>query len=205
MASRRFKALQSRVTQIERRLLPKPDPLGVYTDSQYDRVRSYLVLAHAEVEACVEDLAWDVVDRVYTRYRTTGRIRVPLLALMAYYQGTIPPVQGSFLQPPKQPPPDLKARIAKVCADYRSRVQTNHGIKETNLIKLLIPIGVQDSNFPVGWLADMNTFGSDRGEVAHKAAIGSVRQPPDPVAKKRLVADVLVGLHVIDGVLRSLR
>ena len=61
----------------------------------------------------------------------------------------------------------------------------NHGIKEKNILGLLLPIRLSMSDINQTWLATIDSFGSDQGNTAHR----SVRayQPPDP------------GLGVVDG------
>jgi hypothetical protein len=122
------------------------------------------------------------------------------LSLLAYYQGEIEKPPQSLLQPS---PPSLPQRVDRAVKSYRSIVTDNNGVKESNLLRLLTPLGVEASDYPAGWLQDMNTFGSDRGDIAHGSAVG-VRQPPDPLTLKDLVKRVLDGLRVLDSVLLRL-
>lgn len=203
MASRRFLVLDRRVRALEH-LLPRLSPLGRYSNRQYDRTRAYLVLCHAEIEGCFEDLVWDIADRGYQRWRHDGRASVALVALLSYHQGSLGAVLESLTRPPRRPPPTLDARVDAVHASYRDSVKNNHGIKEKNLLRLLLPIGVRETQLPVGWLQDMNTLGAERGVAAHQTG-HRVRQPPDAARTRSLVQAAVSGLGSLDTMLVALR
>ncbi len=56
---------------------------------------------------------------------------------------------------------------------------------------------------PGGFLPDMNTFGSNRGDHAHQG-VGH-KTPPDPVDALRLVTRIVLGLRQLDRRLMSLK
>lgn len=47
----------------------------------------------------------------------------------------------------------------------------NHGIKETNLLRILLPLGVRVEDFDATWISTVETFSSLRGEAAHKGFV----------------------------------
>src|SRR5690242_16726393 len=88
--STRYRALLPRLSELRGHLLPaKFDPTSPYSDRQYDRVRGYRLLAHAEIEACIEDLVRDTVIAAWTGWSTDARPRTCLMALVAYYEGDL--------------------------------------------------------------------------------------------------------------------
>ena len=80
-------------------------------------------------------------------------------------------------------------------------VQSNHGIKETNLCRLILPLGTSDSLLDRAWLGTMNTFGQKRGEVAHTSA--AVANVADPVTEKSLIRLVMTGIETVDSDLQK--
>lgn len=52
-----FKKFKKRVNQIKKHFLPKKfSPTGAYSEREYDRVRGYCLLVHAEIEALLETI-----------------------------------------------------------------------------------------------------------------------------------------------------
>ena len=54
----------------------------------------------------------------------------------------------------------------------------NHGIKEKNILGLLLPVGVLETDLDPVWMGTMSSFGASRGVVAHTSA-KRVQTPPD--------------------------
>ena len=86
---------------------------------------------------------------------------------------------------------------------YKSVVHDNQGIRQRNLEKLLFPIGVIGAHLSTTWLAQMDSFGSNRGTWAHKSA--RALNPPDPLSELTTVNQLLQGLLNLDRVLSRLR
>ena len=59
-----------------------------------------------------------------------------------------------------------ESALAEAKKAYSKTVHDNNGIKEANLIRLLLPVGLRESQFPQGFLPDMETFGTRRGDHA---------------------------------------
>lgn len=86
--SRRYVELLSRLGELRRHLLPaKFDPTKPYSRRQYDRVHSYRLLAHAEFESCLEDLARATAQTAWLGFRVDGQPRTCLTALVAFHEG----------------------------------------------------------------------------------------------------------------------
>ena len=52
---------------------------------------------------------------------------------------------------------------------FLQRIKDNHGIKENNFYVLVLPTGIDPSELDATWIANLNNFGSLRGEVAHQS------------------------------------
>jgi hypothetical protein len=173
-------------------------------------VRAFFVLAHAEIESCVEDLAADIADRAYTQWATRRRVNRCLIALIAFDTEGFPGPAVSLTQPLRKQAPGLRQRVEAAYRRHATYLRTeNHGVKERNLLRILLPVGIRETDLDTSWLNHMNGFGASRGSIAHSSA-KAVRQPPDNADVRRAVADVLgtppsFGLRNVDDLLVALR
>ena len=102
-------------------------------------------------------------------------------------------------------------RILRISFDHVGRahgafghiIKKNHGIKEENLLEILLPVGISESQLDPLWLADMNAFGTARGDVAHRS--GTVYKVIDPHLEFNTVQKLLPGLKKLDELLNKLR
>lgn len=190
----RLKDLRVRVAVLARRL-PRPSPTGSYGPKQIDATLAFRLLAHAEIEACIEDLARDVVNGCYATFTQHGRVAIPVAALCATYGGKLLKVDRSASEP-------LSDIVNSSVSSHYQEIRNNHGIKEENVCKLLLPLGVKHSSLDPSWLANLTSFGSRRGDAAHRS-YGSQIQP-DPVQERLDVRRIVDGLTFVDGELRKL-
>src|SRR2546423_6298118 len=106
----RVSELIERLETLRRNLLPGRNETGDYTDEELDRTRGYRLLAHAEIEACVEDMALGVAVDEYDAWIGDQRPRKAIVSLVAYYDGNLgpPPATIDELLPG---PADIKVRV----------------------------------------------------------------------------------------------
>ncbi len=195
-----LRELVRRTRDLRSSFLPKPDPVGSYSSSDYDRTAAFLLLAHAEVEWFIERRCLDIASMAVTNWTIDSAPRSTLVALAAFSHAG---GQSGLPDPGRSGPPQIREVIDEAKKAYSYVVNNNNGLKEENLLKLLLPVGLRESQFPSGFLADMNTFGTNRGDHAHKG-IGA-RTPPDPVDALKLVTRVVLGLRRLDVQLLKLR
>ncbi|MFI9420796.1 HEPN domain-containing protein [Streptomyces werraensis] len=198
MTSLRFQELETRITELEKHLIPSPfDPTGSYDDVVYEHTRAFRVLVHAEFEAFIEDRVIEVVNTAFSRWEYTGVISTSLLSVVAYKESlhAIPESLSDASQKKKYP--DLKARVEAAKNEFNRYVRTkNHGIKEKNILRLLMPIGVTEDEIDPVWLNLTETWATARGEVAHSSAKMQVR--PDPQNEVKTVRQLLSGFRDVD-------
>ncbi|MET8556375.1 HEPN domain-containing protein [Streptomyces sp. NPDC004959] len=198
MTSLRFQELETRITELEKHLIPSPfDPTGSYDDVVYEHTRAFRVLIHAEFEAFIEDRVIEVVNTAYSRWEYSGVISTSLLSVVAYKESlhAIPESLSDASQKKKYP--DLKARVEAAKNEFNRYVRTkNHGIKEKNILRLLMPIGVTEDEIDPVWLNLTETWATARGEVAHSSAKMQVR--PDPQNEVKTVRQLLSGFRDVD-------
>jgi hypothetical protein len=202
--SNRYRELQRRVREVRDHLLPRTfSATGEYSDRVYDRARAFRLMVHAELEACIEDLVLETVDAACGFWAVDGKPRETLIALLAH------DAQGFGGPPPTLPisspsePLSLRGRvdIARRRFSYYVRTQ-NNGIRESNVLALLLPAGVRESQIEPLWLADIDSFGRLRGETAHQGK--RTQQPLDPRDEHDRANGLVSRLGPIDALLQTL-
>ncbi|WP_217238746.1 hypothetical protein [Streptomyces sp. AC555_RSS877] len=199
MASARFEELEKRIRELRQNFLPQDfDPTGDYEDLVYEQTRAFRVLAHAEFESFIEDRVIEVIDQAVAGWKFSGSIAISLLAVVAYRESA-PAIPESLSEAAARPAkyPALEARIEAARADmHRYARKQNHGIKEKNLLRLLLPIGLREADIDSGWLSATETWATARGDAAHKGAKMQVK--PDPQNELKIVNVVLDGFRDLD-------
>jgi len=200
--SPRLKTLQTRIVELRRHALPaKFDETGSYSARKIDRVRGFRVLAHAEIESCLEDLVGETVDAAYNAWWVDQRPRTTLVSLMAFCEREFPARKALG----EGGGPDMRERVTAAKDDFMRWVKVgNHGIRERNVLKLLLPVGIREIEIESAWLATIDGFGNNRGTTAHQSA----KKPqtiPDPKSELETVKAILKGLVPIDRRLSELR
>jgi len=156
-------------------------------------------LVHAEIEQYLEDRVRDVSDKAVTHWLATQAPNSVILSILAY--------GGDELAQPRKAPLKLEPiadKVRRKKADFhKSLSRSNHGVKEANLTKLLMPIGIAPNDLDSAWVADMNTFGSNRGGFAHNSAT-SIKSVLNPKDEYEMVQRLLQGLGDLDERLSAL-
>jgi hypothetical protein len=74
LLSARFKEMRSRLKELRKHMLPTTfSPTGNYTERQQDHARGYRLLAHAEIEAYLEDVSRATVTEAIRRWKNEGQ------------------------------------------------------------------------------------------------------------------------------------
>lgn len=195
-------------------LLPDPfEPTGIYDDQEKvaTSALAYRVLSHAEIESYFEDRALQVVDDARTAWEKTNHVSRVILCLLAFSgrEMRLPPdtLEAPDANKKKTWPEqvDIAERLSQVITAFYKYVRIeNHGIKEKNLLSLLLPIGVNNSKLDPTFLADMNSFGALRGATAHLSSRKSVRKAVDPAEELKRVEALMSGIESVDALIDSL-
>ena len=145
------------------------------TNQELDATRAYIVLAHAEIEAFCEDLVAQKAQGARAFFDARGAVRPTLRRMIAYYVGRKCRSWSEVTAPP--------ARIVgKACDSHHEAIRTNHGLKRTNLEKMLYPIGLVEADFDPTWVAQMDSLGVARGGWAHNT-IRALTKPSRPTLR----------------------
>jgi hypothetical protein len=142
------------------------------------------------------------VNGAYGAWQIDRRPRQCLIALLAYHEGDLGPMPEEISASRASATP-LRTRLKHARDQYTQWVQTkNNGIREPNVLRLLLPTGVLESDLDPGWLQTIDGFGNARGDTAHQAL--RTQQPPDPATEHQTVAAIVAGLRKVDARLTEL-
>lgn len=130
---------------------------------------TYLVASHAILEAYFEELGRRVVTASVWKYQRSGTLNSVLTSLTNIHYGLrvgrLPTGDFSF--------PTLDETVRSAVHWYVKRIGDNNGIKRSNLFGLLLPLGFEEGDFDDLWLSSMDSFGANRGDVAHGRSVNS--------------------------------
>ncbi|MGB7709763.1 MAG: HEPN domain-containing protein [Microcoleus sp.] len=192
----RFRTLTRELNRLKKQFIPKINPIGLYSHRQLVLSLAYRVLVHAEIEAYFEDRVWEVALNAKKNWDSQGKTCRTLICLLAF-SGQMMEVPPDTLSPTKGSKkfPDGKIKINKkidsAIESFNRIIKQNHGIKEANILALLLPIGIDTDDLDPAWLATMNTFGEERGVVAHSSSTSPTIQVPDPATELRRVEQII--------------
>ena len=203
--STHFRSLNRNLNKIGKVFLSmKKKPDGSYTVREQAMARAYGLLAHAEIESYFETVARDVVENAYLKWKSDKK---PSHVLMSI---------ATFMDLKEQIPENISSgvlannekgliekRLNTYYGNYINILKNNHGIKEINLLKMLLPLGIHLSEIDTTFLISMNSFGRDRGEIAHNSIKTQILI--DPFTKENDVMNILKAIKDLDSKIISLK
>jgi uncharacterized protein YjbJ (UPF0337 family) len=175
--SNRFKELRSRLRELRLHLLPANfSPTGDYTDRQQDRARGYRLLVHAEIESYLEDVSRETVTQAIRDWKTSNKPSNIIVSFLAAYHSSwsvTEEIKNEELIQIAKSRKNAKDSVVEVIdlaqRQFTQKLKDNHGIKDKNFKTLILPTGIDIGSLDQTWLTNIDSFGTKRGEVAHKA------------------------------------
>lgn len=204
MPSPRFMEMQRNITTLRRFMLPGSfDPTGLYSDRVHQRAAAFRLLAHAEFESYLEDAVIAHVRERVARWKRTRRPSVTIASLIAYDEAAgISPT--SLLNPPQKPAPTFDERLDETVRRFHSQVQDrNHGIREQNILSLVLPIGISTEKLDLDWIQLVDSWAQERGSYAHQSG-SKVQKKLDPAREYSTAKRIVDGLREIDQLVSRL-
>jgi hypothetical protein len=188
-------------------LLPNAfDLAGDYTQEVMVKALAFRVLAHAGIESYIEECALDLAKKAVIAWKREKKASCTLMGLLAFSG-------RSMEQPPETIEPDdekrtrewndkihLTNKIDIAMRSFGFMVKNNNGIKEKNVLSLLLPVGFDANALDRTWLLDMDNFGMMRGDAAHRFTGGlCANQQINPADEWQAVKSLLrKGLCKVD-------
>lgn len=172
------------------------------TKRQHDRTAGYRLLMHAEIEYCLERMVLTAVSECIN-HATQGLVSETTAALLGSnsVQFTVDDLKNMSPGPVSS----LRKRdcrpLQNIQRKFGNVVKTNHGIREWNIYRILLPAGLPkntiDSIMGGSWLQKIDEFGQQRGDIAHQS--GRVYQRPDPRDAYATVRLIVRGVRELDN------
>jgi hypothetical protein len=180
--------MKRNIEMLRDHLLPAEfDPLGEYTEKVFTDVVAFRVLCHAAIEDYFEERVVEIAQRAQLLSTNGDRVSRPATCLLAFsgLEMRSPPPSLDPDQPSKKKTwiddIDVKRKIGNCITNFIRRIKTeNHGIREKNLLSMLLPIGFDYSNIDKLMLSELDNYGRLRGEFAHSTLHKHVTKRPDP-------------------------
>jgi hypothetical protein len=166
------------------------------------RAVSFRVLVHAEMEAYIEEVASSLFQDAWACWSNRGTPSRVVIGLLAF-SGRQHSLPSSSL---KDPPGglDVQECVQKAQAVWREAHRRNHGLKEENLLRLLLPLGIPASGLDSTLVSDLSSFGAARGEAAHTSAT-RVTQYVDPESELKRAKQLAIDLGKLDTLITEAR
>lgn len=170
---------------------------GLYADRVHHRTAAFRLLAHAEFESFVEDLVTSHVTARLASWTANRKPSITLAALLAYDEVPGKP-PTSLVTPPQKVAKSLQERMEDAAGRFNHQVRVyNHGVRELNLLAMVLPIGIEVSDLDLTWLASLDAWAQERGEFAHNSS-GKIGIRLDPAKEYSQVKSLMVGFKDLD-------
>lgn len=121
------------------------------------KLRACISLIHSEFEAYFELIGLKVID-AYQSNRMSKKQKGRFTYSISLYN--LKNYEGQS--------EDINKRIDSSVSLFKNGLAQNNGIKEKDILKILLPIGIPIASIDSTWLTSINSFGSLRGELIHK-------------------------------------
>lgn len=203
--SRRYRELGRAVSKLRKALLPRRfSPTGTYRseESVHLGAVSFRILVHAEIEAFIEDRALELFDEGWKAW-SVSRVPTRVILGLLGYSGTstmLPPGKLGGDAANQKAYDDLATPVQSANNVWRASHRENHGVKEANVLRLLLPLGIESTELDTTLLADLTSYGADRGTVAHRSSVG-VGRYADPREEVQRAEQLVASLRALDRVL----
>jgi|SRR5579859_626966 len=186
-----FTDLKRRLDRLSGSLLPPDRAAGDYSEADQDRIHAYILLVHAEIESFIEKLAIFAADQA--RRKSSANKCAPVASRLLLYRA---------MQSKERIEYPTMDTISGACSFFEKLVDKNHGIKSINVCHLFMPLGLTHSDLDPVLMANLDTFGTYRGELAHTSA--RLKQGTSPSKEKTMVMNILRDLAHFDQKVRAL-
>ena len=195
MNSKEFQELDRRLKELTAQFVNFEIPIDRDPTSQeLDSIKAFKLLMHAEFETFIEDRILEAITDSVAQWVNGRAISRCLFNLVLRWQDSnkdeIKPglvYDGARLN-------ELVRRCKKRACD---EIEDNNSIKRDAFLRMCSSAGLLSEDLSGTLLANLESFGKDRGEVAHKGA-GKVRSINAPGVEAKAADDIVKLLKQFD-------
>jgi hypothetical protein len=205
--SRRYRQLLSQLHQLRKNYLPRNwDPTGNYSPRKYHLILAYRLFAHAEIESFLEDIILELVEKKFDTWKRTKKPNYIMICILAASKCGWQDIETNEMSLRTIEPPKIKKDdnsitdwIERAVYQFKDEIiKKNHGIQMSDIKRLIMPLGISMADLDQTWLTSMQSFGGQRGFVAHTSRLG-IRTLPDPKTELETVEKHLIpGIKILD-------
>lgn len=178
----RFEELKVRLDCLKETFQVVSDENGDINRTDADKIKALRLLVHAELESYIEELAKKIFDEGVTKWQEEKIGTFQICSLFIWHAAI-------------ETKEDSNTKAHQIFHKYRENVlRNNNGIKEENLKKLFNPLGYKIESFSAEFLANLDTYGAERGQVAHSSA-SAIQTQLDYQTEVDKINDLVNGLE----------
>lgn len=191
-----FKTMKANINSLQQ-ILPTPSVTGTYSQIELINIRAFRVLSHAEIEYFIEQRCEEVIlaFRTNSNPRMRPKIQLSLQTFFSNFQ------KNKFTHGYSD---------NELVTMYKQKIKHNHGIKETNIFKLMAPLGITITQVDPITISLMDSYGSFRGAFAHNAishtpiAVTGIPLILDSTVEISKISQLVLALIPIDKIFKQL-
>lgn len=157
--------------------------------AQEDKLRGIIALCHAEIEDYFETVALILFENAESIWDDKKIANYNMAAF--FIRGDRP---NENL--------DLGSMFFHMKKAFMEKISKNHGIKQENIHKLFYPLGYEDKFFDTALLSQLDSFGSQRGNIVHTSAQKAM-QALDQKTVLDMINNIISLLPDFEGVILS--
>jgi len=192
--SSHYKQLVSCEKRLRRTFITETVKLNPTTKTSQFKILSYRLLAHAEIEYYIENCILAKVKIEKEKYVSRGVISPCIASLIAYSNASFPKPACRLADVSTRN--DLGHRINYVLSKFENNIRKNNGIKEQDVIPLLISIGIDYNQISQTLLNNLSSYGRYRGAAAHQST--KIQQLINPNDEISILNQIITQLEDID-------
>jgi hypothetical protein len=166
--SNSYKILQKRSKLLQKRFINskvKKNPTGSYAQ---DMIRTYRLLLHAEIEFYLEQIIITKAKTSLNKWKNKNEPSNILLSLLSFTEINLPCIPKYLNEINSKN--DLSFRINNTVNNFVAKIEKrNNGIKEENIMPLMLPLGIDYTKISQTLLNNLSSYGQSRGDAAHNS------------------------------------
>lgn len=178
MVSSEYKALSARIEDLVKRFVDFDIPYDRYPNShELDMIASFKLLVHAEFETFIETRILDTVGRGVAIWKSDKRMTRVLFGLILRWYPFFEREKNPYASP--QTFSDVSDLLETLARKAEREISENNGVKREAFSRLCYSAGILVDDLSPVFLAALESYGRNRGDIAHNA-IGKVKTLNDP-------------------------
>jgi hypothetical protein len=155
-------------------------------------------MVHAEIETYLEDRAQELLNAAWQHWKATRTPSETVICLLGFSEIALklpPSSLGGGTN--KHSYDSIETPLQKAYNVWLSRSRDNHGIKEANVLSLILPLGIEYTKLDTTLLNDLSSYGASRGAVAHSSNY-AITQYADPKNEYTTAMNLAIFLEKLD-------